>query len=90
MSLSRDGFKPVPDCLPVNCMARNADALHVTVLHAAAADLFWQVRHRLTALYGCSTLRLTVLKPPNTDGPAIDIEWHRPPEAVPPFSRSRR
>jgi hypothetical protein len=71
-------------------MARNAEALHVTVLHAAAADLFWQVRHRLTALYGCSTLRLTVLKPPNTDGQAIDIEWRRPPEAAPPLSRSRR
>jgi hypothetical protein len=90
MSSFRDGFRPVPDCLPVNCMARNAHALHVTVLHAAAADLFWQVRHRLTALYGCSTLRLTVLQPPNTDGPAIDIEWHRPPEAAPPLSRSRR
>jgi hypothetical protein len=71
-------------------MARNAHALHVTVLHAAAADLFWQVRGPLTALYGCSTLRLTVLKPPNTDDPAIYIEWHRPPDAATPFSRPRR
>lgn len=69
-------------------MATNGDVIHVTVLHAAGADLFWQNRHRLTEVYGCSTLRLTVLKPPNTDGPTIDIEWQRPPDPDPAFSCS--
>lgn len=40
MSPFRDGLKPAPDCLPVNCMAKNGEVLQVTVLHAAAADLF--------------------------------------------------
>lgn len=64
-------------------MAVMGDVLHVTVLHAAAADLFWQQRQRLTSVFSCASLRLTVLKPPNTDGPAIDIEWQRPPDSGP-------
>lgn len=71
-------------------MAISGNDLRVTVLHAAAADLLWQNRHSLAAVFGCSTLRLTVLKPRTTDGHAIDIEWQRPPGAGPLVSGWKR
>jgi hypothetical protein len=86
MNLMRDGLIQVPDCPPVACIAVNGEVLQITVRHAAAADLFWQQRHRLTAVFRCSGLRLTVLKPPNTDGLAIDLEWQRPSDLDPSLS----
>jgi hypothetical protein len=61
-------------------MATSNDVLHVTVLHAAAADLLWQHRQRLSSVFRCSMLRLTVLMPLHIDSPAIEIRWRRPPD----------
>lgn len=80
MSLSRNGMNSVPDGPPLACIARNGAELHVTILHAAAADLLWQLREPLTALYGSTSLRLTMLEPSRQPGNALEIQWKRPTE----------
>lgn len=80
MSLFRNGFSSVPEAPPLVCIARNGTELHVTVLHAAAADLLWQLREPLTAVYGSTSLRLTMLEPPHQHGDALELQWKRPTE----------
>ena len=67
-----NGAPSTPDGPPLACITRNGSVLEVTVLHATAADLLWQLRQGLAAVYGCSALRLTVV------GTPIEIRWQRP------------
>jgi hypothetical protein len=89
MSPVRNGPNSAPDGPPLACIARCGEILHVTVLHGAAADILWQSRQRLTAVHGCSALRLEVLEPPGNDGATIVIHWHRPLDSSLPI-RPRR
>jgi hypothetical protein len=59
-------------------MAAANKVLKVTVLHAAAADFFWQHRQRLTAVFGCSSLQITLLQVTDCRGQAMDIIWEAP------------
>jgi hypothetical protein len=68
-------------------MATSNGVLSVTVLHAAAADFFWQQRQVLTEAFSCSALRLLLLRPENTSAEPIQMEWSRPQETSPPISR---
>ncbi len=92
MSPVRNGFNSSPDGPPLACIARCGDTLHVTVLHAAAADILWQSRQLLTAVHSCSELRLVVMEPHAGDGAAIVIQWQRPLDSGHPIRhrRSRR
>ena len=88
MILPGNGSSPVPDGPPLVCIARCGDTLHVTVLHAATADILWQLRQDLAAVYRCSDLQLTILDPSVGDGEALTIQWKRP--LVPDASISPR
>ena len=59
-------------------MAATEGVLRVTVLHATAADFFWQQRQVLTAAFSCNTLRLLLLRPENSNAEVIQMEWIRP------------
>jgi hypothetical protein len=65
-------------------MATNGGVLCVTVLHATAADFFWQQRLVLTEAFSCSALRLLLHRPENSSAEPIQMEWSRPPAARPP------
>jgi hypothetical protein len=67
-----NGSSSAPDGPPLACITRSGSELHVTVLHVTAADLMWQLRQGLAAVYGCSVLRLTVV------GTSIALQWHPP------------
>jgi hypothetical protein len=64
-------------------MAATEGVLSVTVLHATAADFFWQQRQMLTAAFSCDALRLLLLRPENSAQP-IQMEWSRPQAGTPP------
>jgi hypothetical protein len=72
-------------------MATSNGVLSVTVLHATAADFFWQQRQVLTEAFSCSALRLLLLRPENSSAEPIQVEWSRPPDPRPlndpPISR---
>lgn len=78
MPLTSNATSSVPDGPPLLTMARSGTVLHVTVLHAAAADLLWQHRQQLTKIHNCLSLRLCVLNPAQPDGSATEVEWQRP------------
>ena len=65
-------------------MATAEGVLSVTVLHATAADFFWQQRQRLTAAFSCNALHLLLLRPENSTAEPIQMEWRRQPAARPP------
>ena len=65
-------------------MATTEGVLSVTVLHATAADFFWQQRQMLTAAFSCNALRLLLLRPENSSAEPIQFKWSRPPAATPP------
>lgn len=90
MTLTRNAFSSVPDGPPLLTMARFGTVLHVTVLHAAAADLLWQNRQGLTEIHECLSLRLCVLNPAQADGSATEVEWQRPKLARRLISARRR
>ena len=90
MTLSSNALSPVPDGPPLVTMARVGTVLHVTVLHAAAADLLWQNRHQLTEIHNCLSLQLCVLNPAQADGSATKVEWQRPEMARRLISGRRR
>lgn len=90
MTLPSNALSSVPDGPPLLTMARSGAVLHVTVLHAAAADLLWQNRQRLTEIHGCLNLRLYVLNPAKADGSATEVEWQRPEMARRLISGRRR
>jgi hypothetical protein len=89
MTLSSYGHSSVPDGPPLACIARHGAVLHVTVLHGNAADFFWGLREPLTAAYGCSSLRLSVLEAQDEQGTRVELEWDRPSGRDPSF-KSRR
>jgi hypothetical protein len=68
----------VPDAPPLVILARLGNELCVTVLHAAAADLFWQIRQQLLEIHGCYSLRLIILTPAPGNGAIKEIQWRRP------------
>lgn len=72
MNPSSNGTSSTPDGPPLACITRQGAVLHVTVLHATAADLLWQLRQGLATCYNCSVLRLTVV------GTPIEIQWQCP------------
>lgn len=72
MNPSSNGARSAPDGPPLACITRNGSILEVTVLHETAADLLWQLRQGLAAVYGCSALRLRVV------GTPIEIQWQCP------------
>ena len=84
MSLALSVLNQVPNCPPGCVMATTEGVLSVTVLHATAADFFWQQRQMLTAAFSCNALRLLLLRPENSSAEPIQIEWSRPPAAKPP------
>lgn len=67
-----------PDGPPLATMARIGTVLHVTVLHATTADLFWQNRLRLLDDHACFRLRLIVLDPNLGGETPTMLEWQRP------------
>lgn len=78
MTLTSNALISVPDGPPLLTMARMGTVLHVTVLHATAADLIWQHRQQFTEIHGCSGLRLSVLSPAGSDGKPTELQWQRP------------
>lgn len=90
MTLTSNATSSVPDGPPLLTMARSGTVLHVTVLHAAAADLLWQHRQQLTTIHNCLSLRLCVLNPAQPDGSATEVEWQRPEMARRLISGRRR
>ena len=88
MTLPSNCSSPVPDGPPLVCIARCGETLHVTVLHAATADILWQHRQELAAVHRCTGLQLIILDPSVGDGEALTIPWKRP--LVPDASISPR
>lgn len=90
MSLPGDALSSVPDGPPLLTLARIGTQLHVTVVHAAAADLIWQNRRRLLQIHGCNRLRVSLLELTQANGQPLDLHWPRQQQQAMPISCRRR